>query len=471
MNSNLMRRPVINIILPNTPEEKECFTQTFRRICSYLTHRDLSALSCVCKAFYEVLTTFENEIWRISRIKFNLAKGLPPPKDLLEREYAKLFNYSKGCQNCKSNKQLRIYWLPRIRSCPDCIKSNAVREFADLNWWGLPECVFNVAPIISYEFDFKDGIDYYWLPQVYSLAQEYRNLNLSTQGEDALNNWLSTKRKQTSDRLEDAFFRHNQLMNTEFSILFRTSFEPGEWIKMIESRRNDSSRQRIGINEATISSDDQNKVDKAVVPVSARRVSFGGTFLCISNKNARIRNKREEKRLRRMERKARLVQEIVERETSQNTNGETRELSRDKRTKYNLRRYIIRPTKPISFDDISSNGKWVHNKPNLTKPISLDDVSYNRKMVHNKPNLTKPISLDDVSSNGKMVHNDSNLTKPISLDDVSSNEKMTHNDSNITKPISSDDISSNEKMAHSNSNLTEPKISLSSFFQGNFFPC
>ncbi len=63
----------------------------------------------------------------MSRFKFNLAKGLPPPKDLSEREYAKLFNYSKGCQGCRFHKELRIYWLPRVRSCTDCIKLNAVR--------------------------------------------------------------------------------------------------------------------------------------------------------------------------------------------------------------------------------------------------------------------------------------------------------------------------------------------------------
>ncbi|CAG8438804.1 16936_t:CDS:2 [Funneliformis mosseae] len=315
MNSNLIRRPVINVFSPKTPEEKKDFSQSIRRICGYLTHRDLSALSCVCKAFYEVLTTFENEIWRVSRIKFNLAKGLPPPKDLLEREYAKLFNYSKGCQNCKSYKHLRIYWLPRIRSCPNCIKINAIsyRDFAELNWWGFPECIFNVAPIISYEFDFKDGMDYYWLPQVYSLAQEYRNLNLSMQGEDVLNNWLSTKRKKKAELLEDAFFRHKQLMNTEFSILFRTSFEPGEWIKMIESGINDGSKQRIGINEATRTSEDQNNVDKAVIPSFAQ----GGESLLSSTNSMNNTSKRKKKRSRaekRLERRARLLREIEEEE-------------------------------------------------------------------------------------------------------------------------------------------------------------
>jgi len=147
------------------------------------------------------------------------------------------------------------------------------KEFAESNWWGFPKCIFSIAPIISYEFDFKDGNDYYWLPQVHSLVQEYRNLKLSTQDEDALNNWLSTKNEQTVDRFEDAFFRHKQLMNTEFSILYKTQFEPEEWIKMIESKRNDSSGQS-DIDETKRTPDEYSKkrkisADEAIISSSS----------------------------------------------------------------------------------------------------------------------------------------------------------------------------------------------------------
>src|SRR5262245_54704179 len=112
---------------------------------------------------------------------------------------------------------------------PFDISSN--QELKRSDWWGLPECIFSVTPIISYDFNFVNGNDYYWISQVFSFAQEYRDLGLSTQGEDVTNNWLLIKRKKAIDRLDDAFFRHDQLWNTEFSILYQTPFDSREWIK------------------------------------------------------------------------------------------------------------------------------------------------------------------------------------------------------------------------------------------------
>ncbi len=62
-------------------------------------------------------------------------------------------------------------------------------------------------------------------------------------------------------------------MNTEFSILYKTQFEPEEWIKMIESKRNDSSGQS-DIDETKRTPDEYSKkrkisADEAIISSSS----------------------------------------------------------------------------------------------------------------------------------------------------------------------------------------------------------
>jgi hypothetical protein len=63
-------------------------------------------------------------IWRTSRINTIFFPQLPSPEGLNEREYCKVVMLEKGCQFCMEKRQhVRIYWIFRVRSCWDCLKT------------------------------------------------------------------------------------------------------------------------------------------------------------------------------------------------------------------------------------------------------------------------------------------------------------------------------------------------------------
>src|ERR671938_678148 len=89
--------------------------EIFTNICSFLPPKDLFTFSQVCRKFRGYLCApncfSTQQIWKESRLQFMPEEDMPPPEGMSEEKYVELLLEERGCQFCKSSKELcEIYW-------------------------------------------------------------------------------------------------------------------------------------------------------------------------------------------------------------------------------------------------------------------------------------------------------------------------------------------------------------------------